>query len=143
MIYVLDTDHLTHLAWGQSAQGRKLLERLSHLTPEDEAATTIVNYEEQMRGWLGVLASARTLKAQVEAYSRLQMHLDNLRRIPILGFDEVAATQFSRLQKLKLGVGSMDLRIASITLANRATLLTCNMRDFRLVPDLVVEDWTR
>ena len=35
----------------------------------------------------------------------------------------------------------MDLRIACIVLAHNATLLTANLRDFRKIPDLRVEDW--
>ncbi len=36
----------------------------------------------------------------------------------------------------------MDLRIASVALASHSTLLTLNLRDFRQVPGLAVEDWT-
>lgn len=42
----------------------------------------------------------------------------------------------------KVRVGTKDLRIASIVLANNATLLTRNNRDFSRVPDLRSEDWT-
>jgi tRNA(fMet)-specific endonuclease VapC len=35
----------------------------------------------------------------------------------------------------------MDLKIASIVLANQATLLSANLRDFQQVPGLQVEDW--
>lgn len=35
----------------------------------------------------------------------------------------------------------MDLRIASIVLANGATLLSRNLRDFDRVPGLRVENW--
>lgn len=35
----------------------------------------------------------------------------------------------------------MDTKIASIALANRATLLTRNANDFQKVPDLQIEDW--
>jgi tRNA(fMet)-specific endonuclease VapC len=36
----------------------------------------------------------------------------------------------------------MDLRIASIALANNMTLLTRNTVDFERVPGLIQEDWT-
>lgn len=37
----------------------------------------------------------------------------------------------------------MDLRIACIALVTSSTLLSRNLRDFRKVPGLAVEDWTR
>jgi predicted nucleic acid-binding protein len=42
----------------------------------------------------------------------------------------------------KVRIGTMDLRIASIALANGFTLLTRNLVDFQQVPGLKVEDWT-
>jgi tRNA(fMet)-specific endonuclease VapC len=36
----------------------------------------------------------------------------------------------------------MDLKIAAIALAHKATLLSRNLRDFSRVPDLKVEDWS-
>ena len=37
---------------------------------------------------------------------------------------------------------TMDLRIARIALVTDSTLLSRNLRDFRKVPGLIVEDWT-
>jgi len=36
----------------------------------------------------------------------------------------------------------MDLRIASIAIANQITLLTRNTVDFERIPNLLFEDWT-
>jgi tRNA(fMet)-specific endonuclease VapC len=60
----------------------------------------------------------------------------------VLEFEETAATIFQNLQKAKLRVGTLDLKIAAITLAHEATLLTHNLADFRRVPNLRIEDWT-
>ena len=49
-MFVLETDHLTVLERG-GAQSLPLQLRLSQI-PAREISTTIVNYEEQMRGWL-------------------------------------------------------------------------------------------
>ncbi len=38
-------------------------------------------------------------------------------------------------------LGTMDLKIASITLANNAILLSRNLCDLERIPDLRVEDW--
>jgi tRNA(fMet)-specific endonuclease VapC len=37
----------------------------------------------------------------------------------------------------------MDLKIASIAIANDAVLVSRNLSDFEQVPDLSVQDWTR
>jgi tRNA(fMet)-specific endonuclease VapC len=66
--------------------------------------------------------------------------LENYRFIPLLDFDAAAAVEYQRLSRSRLRVGSMDLKIAAITLANDATLITRNLSDFRKVPGLNIED---
>jgi tRNA(fMet)-specific endonuclease VapC len=48
---VLDTDHLSVLDHESGTSARQLSARLSAAAAEG-IATTIVNFEEQMRGWL-------------------------------------------------------------------------------------------
>ena len=139
---VLDTDHLSVLEWETDSPAGKLLARLSQLDP-DEAVTTIINFEEQMRGWLAYLARVRTLAQQLEAYRHLQRHLDNYRTIPTLEFDSRAAAEFQRLRRSFRRIGTMDLKIAAIVLVHNATLLSRNLSDFGKLPGLKVEDWTR
>jgi len=67
-------------------------------------------------------------------------NLQLYRKIQVLEFDERAATEFQRLRKLGIRVGTMDLKIASIVLATRAKLLSRNLKDFRQIPELDVED---
>ena len=57
-------------------------------------------------------------------------------------FDAAAVSEFKRLKAAKVNIGTMDLRIASIVLANSATLVSMNLRDYQKVPGLQVEDWT-
>ena len=61
---VLDTDHLSVLEWETDTPAGKLLTRLSQLDP-DEAVTTIVNFEEQIRGWLAFFPRQRTYRVRV------------------------------------------------------------------------------
>ncbi len=137
---VLDTDHMSLLEWG-SDEAARLRERLADCD-EGEVATTVINYEEQMRGWMAYLARARSLAKQVEAYCRLRSHLENYRQIPVLDFDDVAAGIYERLRRSRIRIGTMDLKIAAIVISLDATLLSRNKRDFAKVPGLKVEDWT-
>jgi tRNA(fMet)-specific endonuclease VapC len=139
-MYVLDTDHLTLLERG-TADSLGLQMRLDRLPPDD-IATTIITYEEQMRGWLAHAAQANTTERMLVSYARLQKHIETFHEIPIPGFDEKAASQFERLRHARTRVGTMDLKIAAIALANDAILLTRNLTDFRKVPDLRAEDWS-
>jgi len=136
---LLDSDHMSLLQRG-GAEGQRVMRRLTKL-PAGEIATTIVNYEEQLRGWLARLAKATTLDRQVSDYRELKILLQNYCSIVVVDFETRAAAQFERL-KQTIRIGSMDLKIASIALANDAMLLTRNLVDFNKVPGLKMEDWS-
>jgi tRNA(fMet)-specific endonuclease VapC len=139
-MYLLDTDHITILdRGGQPAQ--QLLKKLAAIT-SSEVATTIITYEEQMRGWLSYIAKTSSIEVQVVAYRRLEKHLANYRTIPIVGFDEKAGQVFQELRVTYPRLGSMDLKIAAISMVNQAILLTRNLSDFGQIAGLRAEDWT-
>jgi tRNA(fMet)-specific endonuclease VapC len=139
-MYILDTDHVSLLERGGS-DGTRLEKRL-RAVPLNERTTTIVSFEEQMRGWFGYLSRARSLADQIEGYRRMKGQLETYCSMVILTFDEVSAVEFQRLRQARVRIGTMDLKIAAIVLAHGATLLTRNLADFRKVPGLKVEDWT-
>jgi tRNA(fMet)-specific endonuclease VapC len=138
---VLDTDHLSLLERRPSAEGRNLEARLEE-RESSLKSTTIITYEEQKRGWMAHASRAKTVAEEIRAYSRLMTHLQSFRSIQVLPFDERAGTEYQRLRRLRLRIGTMDLKIAAIVLAHNATLLSRNLADFRKVPGLKVEDWT-
>ena len=76
------------------------------------------------------------------SYDRLARLLRDFASIPVVDFDTAAATAFSGLVAQRVRIGAMDLRIAAIALGRGLTVLSRNLRDFRKVPNLVVEDWT-
>lgn len=139
-MYLLDTDHLTLLERG-GAESLPLQRRLEQI-PAEEVATTIVTYEEQMRGWLARAAQARTVERMVTAYARLQIHIETFNGVPIVPFDGRPAAHFERLRQARVRIGTMDLKIAAIAVANDAILLSRNLSDFGRVPGLRAEDWT-
>jgi tRNA(fMet)-specific endonuclease VapC len=60
-----------------------------------------------------------------------------------LDYDENAAETYKNLKSQKIRIGTMDLKIASIAISQRAILISRNLKDFEEVPNLVVKDWTR
>ena len=136
-MYILDTDLFSLTDRAETAEGQRLRLRLSNLRP-DELATTIITFEEQ---WLAWLAQARSMQQQIERYQRLKLMVQSYQKVILFDFDRQAADEFERLQKQRLRVGTMDLKIAAIALAHDATLLSRDLKDFSKVPGLKVEDW--
>ena len=71
---VLDTDHLSLVEWRAGTDARQLRMRLREVDPTS-VVSTIISFEEQMRGWLAQLAKARTIAQQITAYGRLNRHV--------------------------------------------------------------------
>jgi len=139
-VIILDTDCLSIFEREKHLES-VLRANLAHFDPAD-ISTTIITYEEQMRGWMSYLSKAKNLEQQIVAYKRLNQFLENFRKINVLPFDEEAAQVFQDLRSKKVRIGTMDLRIAAVTIANEALLISRNLADFSQVPGLSVEDWT-
>ncbi len=127
-MYILDTDHLS-ITDKDSIEAFSLGRRLASISP-NQVAVTIITYEEQMRGWLAFSARAKTAASQIRAFEKLELHLRRFCEIPIVTFDAKAAAIFDDLRSSGVRIGTPDLRIAAISLANDAVLLTRNTRDF-------------
>jgi hypothetical protein len=69
-VILLDTDHWTVLKYSDSERYARLHARLLAVASEP-IGTTIVNVEEQMRGWLSAIAKERTPLRQITAYREL------------------------------------------------------------------------
>ena len=140
MLAVVDTNHFSELDRNSEFAARfEERRRASEL----EAFTTIVTIQEITRGWLALLNRPVRASQQVQLYTRFQRSIEVLREWDILPFDNEAAGLFENLQRQRLRVGTMDLKIAAISLARDATLVSRNLQDFRRVPNLLVEDWIR
>jgi tRNA(fMet)-specific endonuclease VapC len=137
--FVLDTDHLTILERGGAPAAK--LERKLLTMPAEDLFTTVVSYDEQMRGWLAEVARATSINRVVQCYERLELNLALFCDPQLLPFDTAAADRFQALRRGGVRIGTMDLRIASIALVQDATIVTRNLRDFEQVPGLTVENW--
>ena len=139
-MYILDTDHLS-LIQRNGQEGKRILTKLVAVA-ELEVVVTVIIYEEQVRGRLGVLSRAKTLDEQVLAYQGLQQLASDYQLIVIVPFSRTAALEHQRLRKAYPRIGNMDLKIAAIALTNNAILLTRNESDFKQIVELRTENWT-
>jgi tRNA(fMet)-specific endonuclease VapC len=137
-MYLLDTDTITHLYFGNS----NVINRLTSLE-DAEVGITIITKVEVLRGRVDYILKAETgeglLKAQ-ELFFRTEEFLSDLLIVPI---NQPASAEFDRLRETSKfrKIGRADLLIASIALVNRATLVTRNSRHFKQIPGLSIENW--
>jgi tRNA(fMet)-specific endonuclease VapC len=137
-LLVLDTDHFSELE-RDSAAGQRLTRRLE--TSRAAKAVTIVTVEEQLRGWLAEIGRHRDPHRQITAYFKLQRQIETFANWIVLPWDTGAAETFLQLRRQGVRIGSLDLRIACIALAQEVTLLTRNVIHFAQVPGLRFENW--
>lgn len=140
LTYLLDTDHLTILERGGEACQR-LRSRLFQVN-RAEVFTTVISYEEQMRGWLDRASKVHEIEAQVRVYEKLEQNLALFAGMNLLSFDLAAATEFQRLRRAYPRLGTMDLKIAAIAITRKTMVLTRNLSDFGRITELQAEDWS-
>jgi tRNA(fMet)-specific endonuclease VapC len=136
---ILDIDHLVEYQKGVSPEADRLKQRLDET--DEPFGTTIITVEEVMRGWLAAVRRTKDPFRQINAYGKLRQLFRFFATWEVLDWTAACAAEFPSLKAAKIRVGTMDLKIASIALANGATLLTRNLDDFQKVPGLRVVDW--
>ncbi len=135
---VLDTNHIREIAF-PTVLGLLLKERMERA--DTDCVVTVVSAEECLRGWLARLAAAREIPEQISGYRQLTDFINFLAEYTLLPWDEDAALRAKHLRTQGIRIGTMDLRIACITIEHDATLLTRNTVDFAKVPGLRFENW--
>ena len=137
--YILDTDCFS--LWRKNHP--MMVQRVE--VNAENLAVTIVTVEEVIRGRFNVIRQASEPSQAdklVLAYTKLWDTLDDFKNLNILKFDQNAFTIYTESRSQRIRIGTQDLRIAAIVLANNAILVTRNNQDFSQVPGLVQEDWT-
>jgi tRNA(fMet)-specific endonuclease VapC len=133
----LDTDIVSMLFEGHARVSERYRREI------EEVVITIVTRIEALRGRFDSIVKAADGPQLLNAQQRLAVTESDLLTLRRLPFDAASAAEFDRLRqnkKLKK-IGRGDLLIACIALAHRATLVTRNLRDFRQVPGLQVDNW--
>ena len=137
MLYILDTDHIS-LLQHDDIQVITNVKRI----PLTFRAVTVISLAEQVQGRLAVIGKAKTEHDAGRAFQRLHETNEFYQAVQVLPYDKPATQTFEWLRRQKIRIGTQDLRIAAIALSREATVVTRNLRDFRQVPDLLVENWS-
>lgn len=131
MKYLLDTNVCIIYLKGRDVNVKH---RLETIPTQDIAVCSIVKAE---------LCFGAMKSANPERNFALQQLF--LSQFVSLSFDDLAATTFgvirAQLEARGISIGAYDLQIAAIALANNLTLVTHNVREFKRVEGLQVEDW--
>ncbi|NLF86567.1 MAG: type II toxin-antitoxin system VapC family toxin [Lentisphaerae bacterium] len=133
MLCALDTNSCIDLLRGRS---KRLAGRVLELTPAQVCVPSLVYAE---------LLLAAELSADPPHNRRFVDQL--VAPLRMLSFDPAAATVYAsiraHLQASGQLIGPNDLIIAATAVAHHALLVSANVREFRRVPGLRVEDWTQ
>lgn len=133
-MYCFDTDVLSAVLGKDPPL--HLIRRLAQIPPEHQFTTAIS---------MGELLFGAAKRGSSRLVERVRDLLEQAHEI--LPFDDRAAEVYGPLRaKLEAGgrpLAEPDLRIASIALSRKLTLVTGNVRHFARVPELRVEDWLR
>jgi tRNA(fMet)-specific endonuclease VapC len=140
VLHILDTDLMSVLQ--SSGAAADAFAQVLEQRGEDRIITTVITFEEQARGRLDQVRQARKPPQLLRAYHELERLLEFYLNVQVLPFTEDALNIFDGLKRTVRGPGTMDLRIAAVVLVHGGVLLSRNLRDFKKVPGLVVEDWT-
>ncbi len=132
-MYLFDTDVVSNAL--RKRPSASLMRRLRGVDPREQFISSITVAEIAYGAWKS---------------DRREHHLRNLREVvlasvQVLDFDLAAAYVAGELRALLERRGTplafADLEIAAIALANDLTLVTGNVKHFRRVPGLRVENW--
>jgi len=132
MRFLLDTNICIHAMHGRQDVIREIM---SHRRPD--MAISVVTESELMFGAAKSASAART-KQKVGSF---------LAAFEVLDFTSTEAEVFgelrAQLERAGTPVGPFDTLIAAHAKARDLTLVTANEREFRGVPGLRVENWSR
>jgi tRNA(fMet)-specific endonuclease VapC len=131
-MYLLDTNHCIYLINGNYPEINR---RLARQKTGSVALSSITTSEL----WYGVENSVHREQNRA-ALAKFLLPLE------VMPYDQDASQAYGKirafLEKGGRGVGSMDLLIAAHAVSLKAILVTHNLREFRQVPGLKLEDWT-
>lgn len=135
-MHILDTDSFTHLQ-------KKSPNILNEIEKHDFVAITVVTKVEILRGRIDFLLKAENSENLEKAQRLLLESEKQIAEFSIMGFNKEALIKFDEFRQNNKyrKIGRPDMLIASTCLANRAILVTRNVKHFKQFPNLDVENW--
>ena len=131
MKYLLDTNTCIYFL---NKSSENIIARMKSLSPTDIKLSSITVAE--------LFFGAEKSNAKKKNQAIVEAFIHNFERIP---FDNKCCRNYaeirSSLQKKGTPIGPMDLLIASIALTNHLTLVTNNVKEFKRVKGLIIENW--
>ncbi len=131
MRYLLDTNVCIRFL---NQTSESIIERLNTISDTDIVVCSVVKAE--------LFYGAMKSNNPTRTLSRQQNFVNRFTSLP---FDDQAAMVYARLRanlaSLGTPIGSNDLQIAAIAIANNLTLVTHNVSEFSRVMGLSWEDW--
>jgi len=130
-MYMLDTNICIYILKERPNAVLKKFEKVGI----EQICISIVTYAELKFGVEKSLSKKKNQKVLDEFTDRLS----------ILPWDEEAANQYAKirfsLERKGTPIGNMDLLIASHARSRRDTLVTNNLKEFKRIPDIKLENW--
>lgn len=131
--YLLDTNIVSA---AMRAESQALLNRLAAL-PADRVHLSSIVLSELMTG-------AEKSPNRAALLADVRLIADGMSPLPYEAQDAEAYARIrAALERRGATIGPMDLLIAAQAVARSLTLVTDNLREFRRVPGLAVENWLR
>ena len=132
-LFLLDTNILIYILKGAPESVARKIDRLK---PEDRLGMSWITWAELL---LGALRSNRTEQVNTQLEAIRQVIPVLLPESPLIC--SYHAEHAARLRAAGTPIGGNDLWIAAHALALGATLVTHNLKEFRRIRGLSLEDW--
>ena len=136
---IFDTDTVTLFSHGN----QKIQSRIASLDEGEQLAVTLITRMEILRGRFDSILKAADESQLNTALERFEASEEMLRDFVLARADGTAAKHFQRLLKQKKPpiMKRPELLIACIALAQQTLLVTRNVKDYKDVTGLRLENW--
>lgn len=133
--FMLDTNICSFIMREMPAS---ILNRLEQcVTSQGKIVVSAITYSEMRFGTIGPKAKPK----HIEMVNAFVQRLDGILPWDALAVDETTKIRIL-LSRAGTPIGNNDAAIAGHAIASRSVLVTNNIREFKRVPGLILEDWT-